>query len=68
MRISGFGKVLSQFNPDTSLLSWTVNRRLRHRMCEVNVHWRLKGKTKHEIPMRWSFLIEREAAYQPGAE
>jgi peptidoglycan/xylan/chitin deacetylase (PgdA/CDA1 family) len=68
MRISGFGKVLSQFNPDTSLLSWTVNRRLRHRMCEVNVQWRLKGKTKHEIPMRWSFLIEREAAYQPGAE
>ncbi|MFP6864463.1 MAG: polysaccharide deacetylase family protein [Roseibacillus sp.] len=68
MRISGFGKVLSQFNPDTFLLSWTVNRRLRHRMCEVNVQWRLKGKTKHEIPMRWSFLIEREAAYQPGAE
>lgn len=67
MRVSGFGKVNHTFNADSGALSWTVNRRLRHRMCEVNVQWQLKGKTKYETPMRWSFLIEREAAYQAGA-
>ena len=68
MRVSGFGKVVHQFNSHTSQLAWTVNRPLRHRMCEVNVQWRLKDKAKYESPMRWSFLIEREAAYQIGAD
>ena len=68
MRVSGFGQVEAQFNPDTGHYSWTINRRLRHRICEVNVQWRLKGKKAYELPMRWSFLIEREAAYQAGAE
>ncbi|MFP6885752.1 MAG: polysaccharide deacetylase family protein [Roseibacillus sp.] len=67
MRVSGFGRVKHKYEPDTSQLSWTVNRRLRHRVCEVNVQWRLKGRTKYESPLRWSFLIEREAAYQVGA-
>ena len=67
MRVSGFGKVEARFDSESKHLSWTVNRRLRHRMCEVNVQWRLEGKTKYELPMRWSFLIEREAAYQAGA-
>ena len=67
MRVSGFGKVKHTFDSSTSRLSWTVNRRLRHRMCEINVQWRLAGKTRYESPMRWSFLIEREAAYQAGA-
>lgn len=68
MRVSGFGRVKHKFDPTTSRLIWTVNRRLRHRVCEVNMQWRLKGRTKYESPMRWSFLIEREAAYQAGAE
>ena len=67
MRVSGFGRVEHGFDPATSRLSWTVNRRLRHRVCEVNVQWRLKGNTKYESPMRWSFIVEREAAYQVGA-
>ena len=67
MRVSGFGKVQHAFDASTSRLTWTVNRRLRHRMCEINVQWRLAGRTKPEAPMRWSFLIEREAAYQAGA-
>lgn len=67
MRVSGFGKVDHHYDPDSSQLKWTVNRRLRHRVCEVNVQWRLEGRTKYESPMRWSFLIEREAAYQVGA-
>ncbi|MBB07409.1 MAG: hypothetical protein CMN03_04010 [Roseibacillus sp.] len=67
MRVSGFGRVEHGFDPVTSRLSWAVNRRLRHRVCEVNVQWRLKGSRKYESPMRWSFIVEREAAYQVGA-
>lgn len=67
MRVGGFGKVPARFDPQTSSLQWTVNRRLRHRSCEISVQWRLLQSTKYETPMRWSFLIEREAAYQAGA-
>lgn len=68
MRVSGFGKVEAVYNPESGRYSWTVNRRLRHRVCEVNIQWRLQGKSDYETPMRWSFQIEREAAYQAGAE
>lgn len=67
MRVGGFGKVPARFDPESSSLQWKVNRRLRHRSCEVSVQWRLLQATKYESPMRWSFLIEREAAYQAGA-
>ena len=68
MRVSGFGRVDARYNPATSHYSWTVIRPLRHRMCEVNVQWCLAGSSDYQPPMRWSFLIEREAAYQPGFE
>lgn len=68
MRVGGFGKVNATYDPQTGLFSWTVNRRLRLRMCEASVQWRQLGASDHERPMRWSFLIEREASYQIGAE
>ena len=67
MRVSGFGKVDHEYDPVSGQVSWTVDRRLRHRVCEINVQWQIAGRTKLEAPMRWSFLIEREAAYQVGA-
>ena len=67
MRVSGFGKVDHEYDPASGHVSWTVDRRLRHRVCEINVQWQIKGRAKHEPPMRWSFLVEREAAYQVGA-
>ena len=68
MRISGFGRVPATFDPAAKKISWTVNRRLRKRACEVSVQWRLLDKTKSETPMRWTFLIDLEASYQAGAE
>jgi len=68
LMVAGFGKVPAGFDPATGKISWTVNRRLRQRACEVAVHWRLVDQTKPEPPMRWTFLIDREAAYQAGAE
>ncbi len=68
MRISGFGRVPATFDPAAKKISWTINRRLRKRACEVSVQWRLLDKTKSETPMRWTFLIDLEASYQAGAE
>ena len=68
MRVSGFGRVPATFDPVKKTISWTVNRHLRRRACEVSVQWRLVDHTKSEKPMRWTFLIDREASYQAGAE
>ena len=67
MRVGGFGKVPANFDADTGIISWKVNRRLRQRTCEVSVHWRVEDKKNHELPMEWTFLVDREAAYQIGA-
>jgi len=42
-----------------------VNRKLRQPTCQVFVTWKdTKGKTP-EIPLRWSFSIDKDAAYLP---
>lgn len=68
MRVSGFGLVPAHFDPQSKKISWTVNRRLRQQVTEVSVQWSLLAQAKPEPPMRWSFLIDREAAYQAGAQ
>ncbi|MGC6427392.1 MAG: polysaccharide deacetylase family protein [Akkermansiaceae bacterium] len=64
MRVGGFGKVPAVWNPETKEVAWTVSRPLRQISCEVSVQWRLKGKTKYEPVMKWSFAIDRVANYQ----
>jgi peptidoglycan/xylan/chitin deacetylase (PgdA/CDA1 family) len=67
MKVSGFGDVPAKFDPATRLLSWQVTRRLRQPSCQVAVSWLdAKGKAP-ETPLRWSFQIDREAAYIPDA-
>ncbi|GAA5495709.1 hypothetical protein Rhal01_01888 [Rubritalea halochordaticola] len=65
MRVSGFGLVPAKFDPATKKFSWKVNRRLRKPTCDVSVQWKLQEKPDMEMPMRWTFVINREAAYQP---
>lgn len=63
MRVSGFTKVPATLDPDTRIYTWKVNRPLRTPSCSVTITWRdLQGDTP-EKPLRWSFLIDREAAY-----
>ena len=65
MKVSGFGEVPAAFNPTIKSFSWTVNRRLRSPVCQVSVSWLdSKGKPP-EVPLRWSFRIDPEAAYVP---
>lgn len=65
MRVAGFGKVPAKWNEEEKTFSWQVNRPLRIPVCEVSVQWRLKDHREFELPMRWSFRIDLEAAYQP---
>ena len=64
VRVAGFGKVPLDSNPNQTLFSWKVTRPLRQPSCEVTAQWRLLAKDDYEPVMRWSFQIDREAAYQ----
>jgi len=68
MRVAGFGEVPATFAPDTKLLTWQVNRRLRQPTCQVAVHWKDAAGKVTETPLRWSFQIDRDAAYMAGDE
>ncbi|GHC43225.1 polysaccharide deacetylase family protein [Roseibacillus persicicus] len=65
MRVAGFGKVPAVWSEEDKTFSWQVNRPLRIPSCEVSVQWRLNDHREYELPMRWSFRVDLEAAYQP---
>ncbi|BCU78689.1 polysaccharide deacetylase family protein [Luteolibacter sp. LG18] len=65
MKVAGFGDVPAQFDPKAKRLSWRVNRKLRQPSCMVTVNWKdTKGKAP-DMPLRWSFQVDRDAAYLP---
>ncbi len=68
LAIAGFGQVPATFDPASGTISWPVNRRLRDRFTQCVVTYRLIGSTKTETPVRWSFQIDRDSAYLPGAD
>ncbi|MBC8126178.1 MAG: polysaccharide deacetylase family protein [Gloeobacteraceae cyanobacterium ES-bin-144] len=65
MSVSGFGEVPANFAAETKKFSWQVNRRLRQPSCQVSVVWKDTTGKLTETPLRWSFQIDREAAYLP---
>lgn len=65
MQVAGFGEVPAVFDSAKGTYSWHVNRRLRERLCTVQVTWNDKEGKAVEEPMKWSFQIDREAAYLP---
>lgn len=66
MRVAGFGDVPAVFDPQTKLLSWKVNRRLRTDVCQVSVTWKTIDNKTISTPLLWNFIIDKEAAYQPN--
>lgn len=68
MKVSGFGEVPARFAPETRKFSWQVNRRLRQPTCQVSVSWKDSAGKPAETPLRWSFQIDREAAYLPEGD
>ena len=66
MRVAGFGDVPAVWNAETKQLQWQVNRRLRDEVCTVNITWKGLDKKTAAPAVRWEFLIDKEAAYQPS--
>jgi len=65
MQVGGFGDVPANFASESKLFSWQVNRRLRQPVCQVQVTWKDMAGKDTETPLRWSFQIDRGAAYLP---
>jgi len=65
MRIAGLGKVPVSYDPESKQASWQVNRPIRTATCEVSLQWKLLKQEKYEPIMKWTFLVDREASYQP---
>lgn len=68
MKVSGFGEVPATFDPETRRVSWQTNRRLRQLFCQVLVTWTDTAGKSPEAPLRWTFRIDREAAYLPDGD
>ncbi|MCX6876455.1 MAG: polysaccharide deacetylase family protein [Verrucomicrobia bacterium] len=68
MKVSGFCEVPAKFEPATRILSWQVTRRLRQPSCQVSVTWKNTAGKAPVTPLRWTFQIDREAAYLPDGE
>jgi peptidoglycan/xylan/chitin deacetylase (PgdA/CDA1 family) len=68
MKVGGFGEVPAAFDPVKKTFSWKLNRRLRQPSCEVSISWKDMAGKPHSPPLRWSFRIDRNSAYQPDGE
>ncbi|MES2475274.1 MAG: polysaccharide deacetylase family protein [Verrucomicrobiota bacterium] len=68
MKVAGFGEVPATFTPENGKFSWQVNRRLRQATCQVLITWKDNTGKPVEPPLRWSFQLDREAAYLPDGE
>ncbi|MBX3743056.1 MAG: polysaccharide deacetylase family protein [Akkermansiaceae bacterium] len=68
MKVGGFGEVPATFDPAEKKFTWKINRRLRQPSCEVTVTWKDMTGKPHSPPLRWSFRIDRNSAYQPDGE
>jgi hypothetical protein len=66
MRVGGFGDVPAVLDPETKQFHWQVNRRLRDEVCQVAVSWKGSDKKTAAPVVRWTFTIDKEAAYQPN--
>lgn len=65
MKVAGFGEVPAVFDASSRRLSWRVNRKLRQATCQVVVTWKDVHGKPPEVPLRWSFSIDKAAAYLP---
>ncbi|MEP4078774.1 polysaccharide deacetylase family protein [Haloferula sp.] len=65
MKIGGYGQVPAHFDAETGTLSWQVNRHLRSPSYQVRISWKDPEGNAPEVPLRWNFRIDQEAAYVP---
>jgi peptidoglycan/xylan/chitin deacetylase (PgdA/CDA1 family) len=66
MKVSGFGQVPAVFDPTSKHLRWKIARPLRQSTCQVSVEWKSTTGQPAETPLRWTFQVDRTAAYFPN--
>ena len=59
MRLSGIGKVTPDFDPETKIVRWQVDRRLRSNELAVFLRWKLAGEEDQSPALTWRFKIDR---------
>ncbi|MEM9235705.1 MAG: hypothetical protein AAGB14_02940, partial [Verrucomicrobiota bacterium] len=65
MKVAGFGRVPARWDEESRSFSWQVNRHLRSPGCQVRISWKDGNGDPPEIPLRWNFRVDQEAAYVP---
>jgi peptidoglycan/xylan/chitin deacetylase (PgdA/CDA1 family) len=68
MKIGGLGEVPAVFDPTTGRYAWEINRRLRQPLCQVSITWKNTDGKSPDVPLRWTFRIDLEAAYLPDGQ
>jgi peptidoglycan/xylan/chitin deacetylase (PgdA/CDA1 family) len=68
MKVAGFGDVPAVWDETSKHYTWQINRRLRSDSCQVSITWKTKDDKTITTPLRWTFIIDKEAAYQPSAD
>lgn len=64
MRISGFGAVPAQFNPETFRVKYQVPIRIRREDCAVSLLFKREASQPEEV-VTWRFKVNLAAAYLP---
>lgn len=71
MQVTGFGTVPARWDSETGTLTWKTNRPLRLNQYDVEVRWKpaaaeeAADEPEAPDPLRWTFRLDREAAYVP---
>lgn len=65
LKVGGFGIVPHTWDKEKKTASWTLNRPLAKDSCNAEVRWKLQGGKKYEMPIKWTFLVDKTAAYAP---
>ena len=63
MRIAGLGEVPANFDAQTGMFSWKVNRPLRQPVCPVSITWKNRSGKTSEPALEWWFRIDQAASY-----
>lgn len=64
LRLSGFGAVPVEYDPDKKMIRYRVAQRLRTKECTVALSFKRADNDKAEI-LNWKFSIDQKASYLP---
>jgi peptidoglycan/xylan/chitin deacetylase (PgdA/CDA1 family) len=64
LRLSGFGAVPVEYDPNKKIIRYRVVQRLRMKECTANLSFKRAADDKAEV-LSWKFNVDQKAIYQP---